>query len=168
MGNLVGIRTGGVLWTLFVSGPVLFLSSGVRNVALAQPVVHAEPPQILGKIRCHSWKECAGPNREFTAAVQQRFALGTLESDLKEILFREGFSLDEKSPATCLRPGQYPRVGELSVNCPDWDPHWNPRNRLSYWWARNAACSDEIVVLWSTDNQGAITYIEGRFDGGCL
>src|SRR6266853_336585 len=129
---------------LFGSKTALFFCLAVSTIALARSVVHPGPPPILGGIRCDSWQQwsdCEEPNRQFTALLQRRFPIGTTELLVKETLQREEFGQYEKSPATCLQPGQVPRVGELSIGCPPWDPNWNPSNHLEYWWTRNAACS---------------------------
>jgi len=149
---------------------VLLFSFAAWTCAASRPIAHVTPPPLLGEIRCNDWAACVEPDHEFSLALQRRFPTGTSESDLQAILLREGFSRAEsyKTPAHCMQPERAARVAEAPLVCPDdRNSRWSP-NVFHYWWAKNAACSDEIVVLWTTDSRGSLTHIEGRFDGGCI
>lgn len=124
-------------------------------------------PPILEDIRCHARVDCSEPTLQFTALLQRQFPLGTEAKYLESTLLRQGFRRNPNQPATCLKRGEFGRVGERVIQCPNWDQDWNPKNQLEYGWG-SLPCPEGVLVSWSVDDRGAISQVHGSFTGGCL
>ncbi len=125
------------------------------------------PPAIAAGIDCHDWRDCEETSRRFDAIVARRFPLGTAQSALEDTLLAQNFRRDPNMPKTCTLRGVQRPIGVLTIECPDWDPGWDPRNELVYHWGR-FPCGSTVGVRWSADRTGRIVHTVGYFYYGCL
>jgi len=144
------------------------------KVLLAIPAFFAatlgscSPPPILGHIQCNDLRDCSAASREFTAAVQRRFPIGSSQIALETELGRQGFRRVIPPIARCSLPGESHGRGETFIDCPPWDSNWNPRNSLTRDLTFLSACGRNVSVEWSSDAKGKITHVEGYYDMTCL
>jgi hypothetical protein len=79
-------------------------------------------------------------NRELGEAVRARFPLGTKEDALVGFLSDEGFS-------------------------PDWRRRDSPNAGIFVW--NGLLCSKIVRVMWRADGSGALTFVDGSYEGRC-
>jgi hypothetical protein len=126
------------------------------------------PPPIVDGIRCDDWRDCSAASRQFTAAVQRRFPIGSSQAALEAELLRQGFRHLTPAIARCSLPGEAGEIGKLMIECPSWDAHWNPKNDLARGLDVLSVCGHNVAVRWSADAKGKITHIEGSYEVTCL
>ncbi len=125
------------------------------------------PPKIADGISCEDWRGCGAADRAINATLSRRFPLGSPSYVLDSELSDQGFRRDGIAFKTCHAPDAPSPIGIAVIDCPSWDPHWNPRNRLAYHWG-HIPCGNTLSVMWSADPAGRLTHIEGGFDYACL
>lgn len=157
-----------VIWgivSVFVTAVmILFLTfSGIGMFAFAS----LGAPRIVGTIRCFNPRNCSEATREFVQVLQKRFPVGTGEAVLRMVLEDQGFHGLPASITRCLSRGEQAPIGVVVIQCPSWDPNWNPKRHLSYGWGF-IPCGSGVGVLWSADNRGIITHIDSYYDFTCL
>ena len=124
------------------------------------------PPIVAGLISDDDLRDQDRASRKFTALLQQKLPVGTDESTLKLQLAREGFKpLSESylNKTECQPPIQIEPFGTISVTC----TYTYPEKILQYRWG-GPICSSSLFAMWSTDDGGKITRIEGQYYGACL
>jgi len=102
----------------------------VATKGLAGTLPHLVPPPIAGDVKCEDWRNCSKANYAFTQILREQFPLGTHENVLRAVLLRQGFSSLPASITACLPRGHEASIGTMVIECPAWDPNWNPRNFL--------------------------------------
>ena len=152
---------------LAILGITLALSENARLLLGVALQIDPGPPPIAGNIDCNDWRNCGPASRKFDDIVARRFPLGTPQQTLEAALLEQNFGRDPNMPKTCTPAGANAGIGVLTVTCPDWDAHWDPKNELVYHWGR-FPCGSTAGVRWSADRAGRLTHIEGYFDYACL
>ena len=147
-------------WSLIFPIHVFFVHALI-NSALN---VDAHPPKIVARsISDDDWRDETVANRKLTALWEQKFPAGTDESFLKSELLKAGFkplSSDGKIQCHSLTTTQ--RIGFVSATC------IYPANVFEYSWAIGIVCSHSVFVSWSTNDQGKVGRIEGKYHSACL
>jgi hypothetical protein len=163
------IRVGSVvLFGILVAlGTVLVFSENARLGLGALLQIDPGPPAIAGNISCDDWRNCAHASRQFDEIIQHRFPIGMPQQALEMALLDQRFVRDTNMPKTCTPRGVRNPVGVLTIDCPDWDQNWNPKNELVYHWGR-FPCGSTAGVRWSADRTGRIVHREGFLDYACL
>jgi hypothetical protein len=145
----------------------MYLVSSDGGRILFGSVIDLGPPPIAGDADCHDWRNCEKASRQFDATVARRFPLGTPQQVLETTLLQQHFERDPHQPKTCTPRGARSPIGVLTIECPEWDPHWDPKNALVYRWGR-FPCGSTVGVIWSADRKGRIVHREGYFEYACL
>ena len=140
--------------------------ASVIVVASRNGVRFFEPP-IASGIYCFDPLHCGEASRALTHILLRRFPLGTHEDVLRSALTAQGFRSLPSSISACVPRGKVPPIGIFAIDCPAWDPEWNPRNYLAYGWGWHV-CGHGVNVMWSSDKAGRITHLEGHYDYTCL
>ena len=157
-----------VLVTLFVLVIMASPSGKFAAGALLSYVLDPGPPKIADGMSCEDWRGCGAAGRAINATLSRRFPLGSTAHALEAELSSQGFRRDDEVAfRACHQPGTPSPVGVPIIECPSWDPHWNPRNRLAYNWG-HIPCGSTLSVMWSADRFGRLTHIDGSFGYACL
>ena len=139
----------------------------IVTTCFARGLPHTSPPPIAENVKCENWRNCREASYAFTQILRKRFPFGTHDRVLRTALLDQGFSGLPASITSCLPHGQEAPVGKMVIECPAWDPSWNPENYLAYGWGV-APCGSQLSVKWSADKKGKITHLEGYYDYTCL
>ena len=126
------------------------------------------PPLIAFDLHCKTLYNCNDAGAELTNRLVEKFPVGTRENILVDYLSSQGFHRRREAVSKCLPYGETPTIGVPFINCPPWDPDWNPENELSFEWSTNPACGSQVGAVWSTDKQKRITHLQGWYDVTCL
>lgn len=119
-------------------------------------------PPIYANIKIPENADLEHIGRAFDAAVQRKYPPGSRADRLVADLTGQGFK--HSSSETQCKPEN---TSDSLTVCPNWDKHWSPRNGLRYRWSRGP-CGTTLDVIWSVDNSGRITHIEGSQYYVCL
>ncbi|HXC55497.1 MAG TPA: hypothetical protein VNU97_09390 [Rhizomicrobium sp.] len=163
------IRVGSVVLfgILAALGIILVFSENARLVLGALLQTDPGPPAIAGNISCNDWRNCDHASRQFDEIVEHRFPIGMSQQAVEAALLGQHFERYAFMPKTCTPRGARSPVGVLTVECPDWDQRWNPKNELVYHWGR-IPCGSTVGVRWSADRVGRIVHREGYFYYACM
>jgi hypothetical protein len=138
-------------------------------IVIAAQKSHLRPPPVVGNIYCNNAADCNAATRRFTAAVQQRFPIGSKQNLLEIELLKQGFHHLPESLAKCRGWNESVPIGVETIDCPSWDRNWNPRHHLSYdFTGPMIVCGRNVAVVWSSDQAGNITHVEGYYNITCL
>ena len=96
----------------------------------------------------------AGPVEEFNNLVQQRFPLGTVETEIIKALSKDGFQPSWSIVQSYVDDG----IITYTKNYTD----------RAFFLRDTFPCRDEWIVSWNADDQGKITKIVGSHDQVCL
>jgi hypothetical protein len=100
-------------------------------------------------------------DHRLTAALEQRFPPGTKESQLKIILYLQGFRSVLPLPVSC----DIPVPNDRSAICDDEDVN----QTLKYIWHTGIKCRHAISVRWTANSQAELRTVNGYYrGGGCL
>ena len=99
-----------------------------------------------------------------TEILNKSFPSGSLVSDVKTSLSKEGFREVPPPPPNCV-----PREKEAEVPLrTTYTRCYDHRNQMEYSWAIGLVCGGHIYVRWTMDEDGKVTRIEGRDSSACL
>jgi hypothetical protein len=112
----------GILGVLVALGIILYLLNPevatLAALALLQPLLsNTHPPPILSGVKpTVGWGNWDETNREVTAALQQKFAIGTNEASVKAILLRQGFKPRRLPAPIACRRARRRQAREFSID----------------------------------------------------
>ncbi|MGA2293025.1 hypothetical protein [Bradyrhizobium sp.] len=86
------------------------------------------------------WFHFEAASRKLTEVLQSKFPVGSRDDILKSILLDQGFRPEQKDKR---------------------------KRTLVYEWG-GLGCVESISVVWSSDELGALTHVEGSYHGACL
>jgi hypothetical protein len=159
----------GILAVVAALGVILYLLNPEVAVLVALILLHpllsnTHPPPILSGVGTPgTWRSFDENNREVTAALQQKFPIGTNEDSVRATLLKQGFKPPPPAPGDCAPQGAPPPVGRILYRCPTYDPD----RILQYQWS-NFPCGFTVTVNWTTGDHGDIAQIRGDYSSGCL
>ena len=147
----------------------------ISNAVLLCPILLSlmacSKPPILNGIRCEPSDDCGAASRRFDRVVRDRFPVGSSQGALEKELLAEGFErpYPDSTTTRCTSEQEISSatVGKIVVVCPSWDAHWNPQHALVYRSSNVSPCGYEAGILWSSDEQENLTFIEGYYDARC-
>jgi hypothetical protein len=148
-------------WILIAFALVIGALLGVA-IFLATRSNPGPPPIAEGQLT-HMDAMIGQGGRKLTAVLERRFPNGTLESDLKAVLLAQGFHSVSARPGYCSPPGQ----AAPNYTCLTADQDEKRKRTLLYKW-ENGVCVYSISIVWSADDRGGITHIEGSYNGACV
>jgi len=154
----------GAVAVLLYLKPQMLLTAAIIVTMLFNP---GPPPIAEGQITSNEWMHWEEGGRRLTAVLERRFPNGTPESSLKSVLLKQGFHSIPPPPADCLPPGQVAPVGVIYLTCLTADQKEKLERTLKYTWG-NGVCSEFVQVMWSADDGGEITHVQGSYYGACL
>jgi hypothetical protein len=149
---------------LFVFSPTARL---VMAIVIAEMVNSGPPPIARGVITKEDWPDFAAASKKFTGVLQSKFPIGSREDVLKSILLGQGFRPADPLPSNCVPPGQQVTVGAVYYQCLTPDQEEIRKRTLVYKWG-GGVCTESISVMWSSDEHGALSHIDGGYYGACL
>lgn len=149
---------------LFVFSPTARLLMAVVIAEIFNP---GPPPIAQGVITKEDWPHFAAASKKLTEILQSKFPVGFREDVLKSILLGQGFRPADPVPSNCVPPGQQVPVGVLYYQCLTREQEERRKRTLEYRWG-GGVCMQSISVIWSSDEQGALTHVEGGYYGACL
>jgi hypothetical protein len=149
---------------LFVFSPTARLFMAIVVAEIVNP---GPPPMAEGVITKEDWPRFAVASKKLTEVLQSKFAVGSREDVLKSILVGQGFRPTDPIPSTCVPPGQQVPVGVVYYQCLTPEQEETRKKTLVYEWG-GGVCTESISVMWSSDEHGALTHIEGGYYGACL
>jgi hypothetical protein len=153
-----------------ISG-LLFFSPTARlvlNILIAPLLNNSRPPPIAEDVILkEDWPHFEAASKKLTRAVQSKFPVGSREDALKSVLLEQGFQSVGPSPSNCIPPGQQEPVGVIFNRCLTLEQEEQRRRTLVYRWG-GGICSESIYVIWSSDELGELTHVEGIYHGVCL
>jgi hypothetical protein len=152
------------LSSLFVFSPTARLVMGILIAGLFNP---GPPPIVQGVITKEDWPHFEAASRKLTEVLQSKFPVGSREDILKSILLGQGFRPMRPPPSNCIPPGQQVPVGVAFYQCLTPEQEEKRRRMLVYEWG-GGVCIESITVVWSSDELGALTHVEGGYYGACL
>jgi hypothetical protein len=97
-----------------------------------------------------------------TEILNKNFPSGSLVSDMKSSLSREGFRDVSPPPPNCVRRTTDVPVGTTFTPC------YDHRNQMEYSWSMGLVCGGHIYVKWTTDERGKIIRVDGHEAGVCI
>ena len=150
---------------LFVFSPTARLVMGILIAGLLNDP--RPPPIAQGAITKEDWPHFEAASRKLTEVLQSKFPVGSREDILKSILLDQGFRPIVPPPSNCIPPGQQVPVGVVFHQCLTPEQEEKRKRTLVYKWG-GGVCIDSISVIWSSDELGALTYVEGGYYGACL
>jgi hypothetical protein len=150
------VGAGAILLLLNPGTSVLFAAIFFADVSDPGP-----PPVAEGQITGYGGWEEGG--RKLSAVLERRFPNGTPESNLISVLLGQGFQSLPPRPTYCLPPGQ----AAPNNTCPSAEDDEKRKRTLEYTWA-NGICRNSISIVWTADDRGEITHVQGGYGGGCL
>jgi hypothetical protein len=112
----------------------------------------------------HLWRNRTEMDAVITAILNENFPRGTLVSDLKSSLAKEGFHDVPPAPSDCA-PRE--KMAEVPVGM-TFRPCYDHRNQMEYAWAMGIVCGGRMHVGWTMNEVGKVTRIEGFGDSACL
>ncbi len=131
-------------------------------------MVNSGPPPIAqGVITKEDWPHFAAASKKLTEVLQSKFPVGAREDVLKSILVGQGFRPADPLPSNCLPPGKRVSTGVVYYHCLTPEQEERRKRMLVYKWG-GVVCTESISVMWSSDEHGALTHIEGDYYGACL
>jgi hypothetical protein len=139
----------------------------VMGILIAGLLNSGPPPIAQGVITKEDWPHFEAASRKLTEVLQSKFPVGSREDILKSILLDQGFRPIVPPPSNCIPPGQQVPVGVVFHQCLTPDQEEKRKRTLVYKWG-GGVCIDSISVIWSSDELGALTYVEGGYYGACL
>ena len=139
----------------------------VMGILIAGLLYNSTPPIAQGVITKEDWPHFEAASRKLTEVLQSKFPVGSREDILKSILLDQGFRPIVPPPSNCIPPGQQVPVGVVFHQCLTPDQEEKRKRTLVYKWG-GGVCIDSISVIWSSDELGALTYVEGGYYGACL
>jgi hypothetical protein len=150
---------------LFAFSPTARLAIGIFIAPLLN---NTRPPPIAqGVITKEDWPHFETASKKLTEAVQSKFPVGSSEVILKSILLGQGFRSVEAPPSNCIPPGQDVPVGVIFYRCLTPEQEERRKRTLVYKWG-GGICTESIYVIWSRDELGTLTHVEGHYYGACL
>ncbi|MGY4319839.1 hypothetical protein [Bradyrhizobium sp. JR3.5] len=149
---------------LFVFSPTARL---VMAIAIAEIFDSGPPPIAEGVITKEDWPHFAAASKKLTEVLQSKFPVGSIEGNLKSILVGQGFRPPDPIPSNCVPPGQQVPVGVAYYQCLTPEQEERRKRTLVYKWG-GGVCMESISVIWSSDERGALTHIDGGYYGACL
>jgi hypothetical protein len=149
---------------LFVFSPTARL---VMAIAIAEIFNSGPPPIADGVITKEDWPHFAATSKKMTEVLQSKFPVGSREDVLKSILVGQGFRPADAVPSNCVPPGQQVPVGVVYYQCLTPEQEERRKRTLAYKWG-GGVCTESISVMWSSDERGALTRVEGGYYGACL
>jgi hypothetical protein len=150
---------------LFIFSPTARL---VIGILIAPLLNNSRPPPIAqGVITKEDWPHFETASKKLTETLQSKFPVGSREEVLKSILLGQGFRSVEPPPSNCIPPGQDVPVGVIFYRCLTPEQEEQRRRTLVYKWG-GGICTEFIHVIWSRDELGTLTHVEGRYYGACL
>jgi len=155
---------GAVVVLLLLNPGTTFLFAAIFLAMLSNP---GPPPIAEGQITSNEWMNWEEGGRKLTAVLERRFPIGTRESDLKSVLLTQGFRPVPPPPADCLPPGQVAPLGVIYNTCLTADQKEKLERTLKYTWG-NGVCSEFVQIMWSANDRGEITRVQGSYYGVCL
>ncbi len=150
---------------LFVFSPTARLVMGILIAGLLND--SRPPPIAQGAITKEDWPHFEAASRKLTEILQSKFPVGSREDILKSILLDQGFRPIEPPPSNCIPPGQQVPVGVVFYQCLNPEQEEKRKRTLAYKWG-GGVCIESISVVWSSDELGALTHVEGGYYGACL
>jgi hypothetical protein len=135
---------------------------------LVAPLFSPGPPAIAqAVIAKEDWPHFEVTSKKLTTALQSQFQVGSRESDLKSTLLGQGFRPVDSPPPNCIPPGHQAPVVVISYRCLTPEQEMQRRRTLVYKWS-DGICAQSVYVVWSSDDLGILTHIEGSYDAACL
>ena len=145
----------------------LFVFSPTARLVIAEMVNSGPPPIAQGVITKEDWPHFAAASKKLAEVLQSKFPVGSREDVLKSILVGQGFRPADPLPTNCVPPGQQVPVGAVYYLCLTPEQEERRKRTLVYKWG-GVVCTESISVMWSSDEHGALTHIEGGYYGACL
>ncbi|MCP3466928.1 hypothetical protein [Bradyrhizobium sp. CCGUVB23] len=153
-----------ILSGLFVFSPTARL---VMVIVIAAIFNSGPPPIAKGVITKEDWPHFAAASKKLTEVLQSQFPVGSTEGALKAILAGQGFRPADPVPSNCVPPGQQVPIGEVYHQCLTPEQEERRKRTLVYKWG-GGVCMESISVMWSSDEHGDLTHVEGGYYGACL
>jgi len=150
-------RLGQVLVVLLVGAiaVVIFAGAGMR-AAWDAGWPHANPPTILGRMITkqdrYNWDQASA---KVTALLKKRFPVGSSAAEVRLLLTDQGWEQLKECPDRTLHKLENSENYACNEN-------WDQDHAIHYYWGRNP-CRHDVVVFWSFDEAGKITFIEGQY-----
>jgi hypothetical protein len=149
---------------LFVFSPAARL---VMGILIAGLLYNSPPPIAQGVITKEDWPHFEAASRKLTKVLQSKFPVGSREDILKSILLGQGFRPIEPPPSNCIRPGQQVPLRVVFQWCLTPEQEEKRKRTLEYKWG-GGVCTESVSVIWSSDELGALTHVQGGYHGACL
>lgn len=152
-----------------LSGLVVFSPTArlLMTIVIAEMVNSGPPPIAQGVITKEDWPHFAAASKKLTEVLQSKFPVGSREDVLKSALVGQGFRPADPLPSNCVPPGQQAPVGAVFYQCLTPEQEERRKRTLVYKWG-GGVCTESISVMWTSDEHGALTHIEGGYYGACL
>ncbi|RVC60110.1 MAG: hypothetical protein EOS65_18315 [Mesorhizobium sp.] len=99
-----------------------------------------------------------------TQILQTAFPVGTVVSDVKSSLSKEGFQDIPPPPLDCVPPAKEAEVLPRTVHTPCYDV----RDQMEYQWMIGGICRAHIFAKWMTGETGRVSQIQGYGSTACL
>ena len=149
----------------FVFSPTARLVMGILIAGLLND--SRPPPIAQGVITKEDWPHFEAASRKMTEVLQSKFPVGSRVDILKSILLDQGFRPIKPPPSNCIAPAQQVPVGVVFRRCLTPEQEEKRKRTLVYEWG-GGVCIESISVIWSSDELGALTHVEGGYYGACL
>jgi hypothetical protein len=149
---------------LFVFSPTARL---VMAIVIAGIFNSGPPPIVQGVIAKEDWPHFAAASKKLTEVLKSKFPVGSRQDVLKSILVGQGFRPPDPVPSNCVPSGQQVPVGVVYYRCLTPEQEERRKRTLVYKWG-GGVCMESLSVTWSSDDQGALTHVEGGYYGACL
>jgi hypothetical protein len=157
------------LFAATLSGLLVFVPTArlVLAIIIAEIFNPGPPPIAEGVITKEDWPHFAAASKKLTEVLQSKFPAGSREDVLKSILASQGFRPADPVPSNCVPPGQQVPIGVVYHQCLTPEQQERRKRTLIYKWG-GGVCTESISVVWSSDQHGALTHVEGGYYGVCL
>lgn len=137
------------------------------GILIAGLLYNSPPPIAQGVITKEDWPHFEAASRKWTKVLQSKFPVGSREDILKSILLDQGFRPIEPPPSNCIPPGQQVPLRVAFQRCLTPEQEEKRKRTLEYKWG-GGVCTESVSVIWSSDELGALTHVQGGYHGACL
>ncbi len=157
------------LLAVTLSGLFVFSPTARLGIAIViGGIFDTGPPTIAkGVITKEDWPRFEAASKKLTEVLHSKFPVGSREDVLKLILAAQGFRPMDPVPSNCVPPGQEVPIGVVYRRCLTPEQEERRKRTLVYEWG-GGVCMKSISVIWSSDEHGALTHVEGGYYGVCL
>ena len=97
-----------------------------------------------------------------TEILSKNFPSGSLVSDMRSSLSKEGFRDVPPPPPNCVQNKTDVPLGVVFTPC------YDHKNQMEYTWSMGLVCGGHIYVKWIPDENGKIIRVEGHEAGVCI